>query len=544
MGLKKKIEKQLRQTILMLIASTMFLACFYPAQNTQATTIGGAALTYSGKQVVAAVLAGLGFAFISTADIQSVVGTLEMSFNPTLIERINNAATQLNPFAENVFITEIAQDMVNQIAQYAISEWGGMVRGNQIVDGYFRDYILGFQPEINVPVIYRPSLGEALYARNVRDTEPLLQSVLLGTIDGFRRLLSSSTGIMGHHYTLELGFHSPSSTHRVHGFRDGVEFTTPWGAGHIGITGGTGGNAMNVELLGFYICPVGYYTSRFPYHYLGRPTLNALLAFEIYTSQLKTTRSGIAISSARILSDLTVDLGAVVNPNVIGQVRPINALTNLPAAIQAMINQGLITGNRDFIIAVPATTAQLVDADVTDVVIPYTAVGNPPAPPIDLPGIGGILGTIVGILQAILDAILDFLRRILDAILALPNGIIYLLQRILDFLSSIAGAIALAIVGTMELDFQPLEELRVGIVSTFPFSIPWDLRNAFLAMFGGSVAATPAPVFEIDLTDTVLNSTITIDFAEYETMAVVVRWGIMGLFVVGLVMATGRLIQW
>jgi hypothetical protein len=118
------------------------------------------------------------------------------------------------------------------------------------------------------------------------------------------------------------------------------------------------------------------------------------------------------------------------------------------------------------------------------------------------------------------------------------------LQNIEDEARSIPQRIGDVIVGQPDnLDFSPLEDLR-AVSGVFPFSIPWDLRNAFLAMFGGSVAAAPAPVFEIDLTDTVLASKLKIDFAEYETMAIVVRWGIMGLFVIGLISATGRLIKW
>jgi len=116
-------------------------------------------------------------------------------------------------------------------------------------------------------------------------------------------------------------------------------------------------------------------------------------------------------------------------------------------------------------------------------------------------------------------------------------------QKLDDYARNIPQRIGDVIVGSPgELDFSPLEELK-AIGGVFPFSIPWDLRNAFLAMFGGSVSVS-APVFEIDLTNTILNSKIEIDFSEYERMVIAIRWGIMGLFVMGLVMATGRLIKW
>jgi hypothetical protein len=118
------------------------------------------------------------------------------------------------------------------------------------------------------------------------------------------------------------------------------------------------------------------------------------------------------------------------------------------------------------------------------------------------------------------------------------------LQNIEDSTRSLGQKIGDAVVGQPgTLDLRPLEELK-AISGVFPFSIPWDLYNAFLAMFGGSTTAAPAPVFEMDLTNTILNSKIKIDFSEYETMAIIVRWGIMGLFVVGLIKATSSLIKW
>jgi hypothetical protein len=106
-------------------------------------------------------------------------------------------------------------------------------------------------------------------------------------------------------------------------------------------------------------------------------------------------------------------------------------------------------------------------------------------------------------------------------------------QRIGDvFLGSPAG-----------LDFSPLQNLG-AVAGVFPFSIPWDLRNAFVAMFGDSPTQAPAPVFEIDLSDTVFAQTVRLDFSNYELMAIAVRWGLMALFVTGLIKATSGLIKW
>jgi hypothetical protein len=215
----------------------------------------------------------------------------------------------------------------------------------------------------------------------------------------------------------------------------------------------------------------------------------------------------------------------LMNPVLTPEAFPGISAEDFPALAQAIIDA---LGINDVIMTGAAVKELSKEMD-----IPRIDMDKPAVPPIiDLSSISGILNTIIGILQAIL-----------NAIRALPNGIIYLLQRILDFLATIADAIALAIVGTMVLDYSPLEELR-AFNGVFPFSIPWDLRNAFLAMFGGSVSPRPAPVFEIDLTDTVFNYNWKLEFSEYESMVVVIRWGIMGLFVAGLVMATSKLIQW
>jgi hypothetical protein len=93
-----------------------------------------------------------------------------------------------------------------------------------------------------------------------------------------------------------------------------------------------------------------------------------------------------------------------------------------------------------------------------------------------------------------------------------------------------------------DLDFSPIRELG-AISGVFPFSIPWDLRNAFEILFGHGWKVD-APKFEIDLTDTILNYKMEIDFNDYEVMAAVIRWGIMSMFVFGLIMGTGRLIKW
>jgi hypothetical protein len=93
-----------------------------------------------------------------------------------------------------------------------------------------------------------------------------------------------------------------------------------------------------------------------------------------------------------------------------------------------------------------------------------------------------------------------------------------------------------------DLDWTPIEELR-AFNGVFPFSIPWDLGRAFEVIFGGT-ERTEAPVFEIDMTETVLNAVFVLDLGQFEIVATAIRWGLMGLFILGLISATSRMIKW
>jgi hypothetical protein len=122
------------------------------------------------------------------------------------------------------------------------------------------------------------------------------------------------------------------------------------------------------------------------------------------------------------------------------------------------------------------------------------------------------------------------------------RGITGLLQRILNAINTLAGAIALALVGDMVLDFNRFGNIG-GLTGVFPLSIPWDLRNAILTIFGGGGQATP-PVITIDLSETILNHKVVIDMAEFELLSTITRWSIMSTFAFGLIVATGKLIKW
>jgi hypothetical protein len=96
---------------------------------------------------------------------------------------------------------------------------------------------------------------------------------------------------------------------------------------------------------------------------------------------------------------------------------------------------------------------------------------------------------------------------------------------------------------TGRINLDPLKTYG-ALTEVFPFSIPWDLWNTFGMIFSGGSSRTNAPVFEIDLSGTVLNYTMVLDFQEYEVMARVIRWGVMSIFIIGLIISTGKLIKW
>ena len=143
----------------------------------------------------------------------------------------------------------------------------------------------------------------------------------------------------------------------------------------------------------------------------------------------------------------------------------------------------------------------------------------------------------------------------------LPSVVEGFLDRILGAVTRLPQQIASAVVGNPDnLDFSALEGYG-NLPSVFPFSIPWDLVNGFSAMFGDDLSQRPPPTFEIDLSDTVLNAnrgvvtysydgypdnglTMEFELEQFETVAVIVRWFIMGSFIIGLIMVTSRIIKW
>ncbi len=80
----------------------------------------------------------------------------------------------------------------------------------------------------------------------------------------------------------------------------------------------------------------------------------------------------------------------------------------------------------------------------------------------------------------------------------------------------------------------------LGLTRKFPFSIPWDLKNAVTTL----VAEPKCPKWEInwDSVYFVGGGKTVIDFEKFETWAKIVRWGVLIVFNIGLIIATRKLI--
>ncbi|MGE5629199.1 MAG: hypothetical protein ACM3X7_14020 [Solirubrobacterales bacterium] len=92
---------------------------------------------------------------------------------------------------------------------------------------------------------------------------------------------------------------------------------------------------------------------------------------------------------------------------------------------------------------------------------------------------------------------------------------------------------------SIPLDFTPMIAVGSVITTKFPFSIPFDLVNSFSAFNVAAVA--PKWTIEFPSNYFIGGGTVVVDFAQFETWAVIIRWFILIIFGVGLIMATRRL---
>lgn len=104
-----------------------------------------------------------------------------------------------------------------------------------------------------------------------------------------------------------------------------------------------------------------------------------------------------------------------------------------------------------------------------------------------------------------------------------------------EALHSLVDSDSLAI--TAELDFDI--KTPSGIIDKFPFCLPFDVYKVF-----NILSATPrAPSFKIPIEmKNVFSYSIDVNLSEYEDIAVIVRWFLYIIFVLGLILATNKLI--
>jgi hypothetical protein len=184
---------------------------------------------------------------------------------------------------------------------------------------------------------------------------------------------------------------------------------------------------------------------------------------------------------------------------------------------------------------------------VADVVVgAVTAPIDPPdepiviVPPADAPSwVENLFDVISGLGQRVtnLEGIMGEVRTGIQSLQGTLNDIAAGVQAAP---ATMANTMTATMVGTMQFDVTGFTTLP-SLAQVFPFSIPFDLYNAL----AGLVRPGYAPRFEIDFTDTVFGGgKFVLDFAEFEGLAAIVRWGLFLSFVIGLMLSTKTLIQW
>jgi len=90
---------------------------------------------------------------------------------------------------------------------------------------------------------------------------------------------------------------------------------------------------------------------------------------------------------------------------------------------------------------------------------------------------------------------------------------------------------------TATIDFSPL--IGINIQDKFPFSLPFDLAGIFTSL----QASPEAPEWVLKWgTSTTGNINIPINFEQFEPWARIVRWGVLIIFIIGLIVVTRNMI--
>lgn len=153
----------------------------------------------------------------------------------------------------------------------------------------------------------------------------------------------------------------------------------------------------------------------------------------------------------------------------------------------------------------------------------------------------------------ILDSIQTWISGLWDWIVSIPT----LLKGLWDYLGNVLERIYSAVVSfpitignaitnvlfppiSVALNFTPLQIAGATVATRFPFSIPFDLVNSFSAFN----VAPVAPKWKVDFPSTYFTGggTFDIDFAMFDSWAVIIRWGELLTFSVGLILISRKMI--
>lgn len=87
----------------------------------------------------------------------------------------------------------------------------------------------------------------------------------------------------------------------------------------------------------------------------------------------------------------------------------------------------------------------------------------------------------------------------------------------------------------------PEDYVLPSLTTVFPFCIPFDL----IALVGALNVRSQDPVFEIPINMSFVNyeDKIVLDLTEWDTVAAVIRWGVVLVFILGLIIVTRKMIQ-
>ena len=191
---------------------------------------------------------------------------------------------------------------------------------------------------------------------------------------------------------------------------------------------------------------------------------------------------------------------------------------------------GLVSTNPT--LTIDTTTGEITAADNIDLATLQSLVEKLSEGQLKFEDIEGYLQSIVALLQAqgadqkTINAILQGIRSNTKDIADINAAV-----------QSIAESITAAQEITAEKDFDI--DTPTTIIDKFPFCLPFDVYNTFNLLSAQPVA----PKFTLPLKmEGVFDFSISVDFTEYEWIANIVRWLLYVVFILGLILATNKLI--